>query len=387
MLSPVLLLLAQVAAPPPAPAGQDVLVIGRRAEQALASCLARNCPPAEEVDASLQASVEQFADGRYADARRTLRKAIDRNRDHAAEMPGPISSLYATLATVAEHEGNTMLWKLAARENVAVLRRHLGKTNIATLREELSLADALIGVGAPGAADSAYRSIQQRATESGHSSIAAGAAFRRAWLALLRERYDEADRIADEAVAMAGPDNRVMVELREILRTRIAIRKGDDGAVDALAARLRQSPDQQPQLLFAPPVQDINTHAGEFGIRLDPWNDSQIRFADVGYWVRADGRTSEVEVLRTSGLGQWGPLILKHVGERRYVPLAVEPGHPGVYRIDRFTVRGTLGVPTGSRIVRRMGDLTIHVADLTETDAMREARSRQTEASPTQTDS
>jgi hypothetical protein len=377
MLSPVLLLLAQAAAPPPAP--NDVLVVGRRAEQALATCLARNCPPAEEVDASLDASVEQFADGRYADARRTLQKAIRRNRHHAAELPGPVSSLYATLSTVAEHEGDTRLLKSAARDNVLVLRRHLGATNLATLREELSFADTLVGLGAPGAADSAYRTIQQRAIASSHPGIAAGAAFRRAWLALLRDRFKEAERFADEAVGIAGANDRLMVDLREILRTRIAIRKGDEGAVDALAARLRRSADAQPQLLFAPPVADVNPVAQPLNTRLNPWNDSGIRFADVGYWVRANGRTAEVEVLRSSGLGQWAPGILRQVKERRYIPLDVEPGHPGVYRIDRFTVRGTMDVPTGSHLRQRMGDLTVHVVDLTETEAMSAARRRQVE--------
>lgn len=382
MLVPVMLLLAQAAAPSP-PAG-DIVVVGRRAERELARCLARSCPPAEDVDASLDASVEQFADGRYTDARRTLQKAIRRNKDHAAELPGPVSSLYATLATVAEHEGDTRLWRQAARNNVLVLRRHLGETNLATLREELGFADALAGLGSPEAADSAYHTIQQRAVGSGHPGIAAGAAFRRAWLALLRERFKEAERFADEAVELTGADNRLMGELREILRTRIAIRRGDEGAVEALATRLRQSADARPQLIFAPPVANINPGAGASGIRLNPWHDSRVRFADVGYWIRPDGRTAEVEVLRTSGLDQWKAGILRQVEARRYVPLDVEPGHPGIYRIDRVTVRGTMDVPVGSHIRQRMGDLTVHVVDLTETDAMSAARRREADASPSE---
>ena len=83
MLGPVLLLMAQ-AASPPAGSQDEIVVTGRRAEEALAECLARKCPPAEEIEASLQASVEQFADGRYAHARRTLQTAIRRNRDSAS---------------------------------------------------------------------------------------------------------------------------------------------------------------------------------------------------------------------------------------------------------------------------------------------------------------
>lgn len=375
MLRSALLLLAQAASPAPV-SSQEIVVIGRRAEQEMAACLARKCPPAEEIEVSLQASVEQFADGRYADARRTLQSAIRRNRDHAAELPGPVSSLYATLATVAEHEGNTNLWRSSARNNVEVLRRHVGEAHSATLREELSFADTLVGLGSPDAAASAYQSVQRKAAESGEPKLAAAAAFRRAWLALIHGRDREAERLADEAVSIGGASDRLMLEAREILRTRIAIRRGDDGAVDALAARLRQSASKTPALLFAPPVEDINPVRA--GVAQDPWHDSQIRFADVGYWIRPDGRTAEVEILRNSGLGAWGPGILRQLGKRRYVPLDLEPGHPGIYRIDRFTVRGTIGVPTGSRIARRMGILTIHVIDLTETVAMRDARRQRT---------
>jgi hypothetical protein len=372
----MLLLLVQAAPAPPA-SRQEVTVIGRRAERKLATCLARNCPPAEEIEASLQASVEQFADGRYVDAQRTLQSAIRRNRDHAAELPGPVSSLHATLATVAEHVGDTDLWRWSARNNVQVLRRYLGETNIATLQQELSFGDNMVGLGASDVAATTYRTVQRKATESGHSELAAGAAFRRAWLALVLGRDREAERFADEAVVIAGATNRLMVELREILRTRIAIRRGDEGAVDALAARLRQSATDAPSLIFSPPVEDINPTSS--GLGGSPWHDSDIRFADVGYWIRPDGRTSGAEVLRTSGLGQWAPGILRQIKERRYVPLDVQAGHSGNYRIDRFTVRAALGVPTGSRIRRRMGPLTVHVVDLTETDAMSAAHRQRTQ--------
>lgn len=38
----------------------EVIVLGRRAEKGLTDCLQRQCPPAEDVEASLQAAVEQF---------------------------------------------------------------------------------------------------------------------------------------------------------------------------------------------------------------------------------------------------------------------------------------------------------------------------------------
>ncbi|MEC3911985.1 hypothetical protein U5A82_16345 [Sphingobium sp. CR2-8] len=350
-------------------------MVGHRAEKALADCLARNCPPAQEVEASLQASVELFADGRYTDAQRTLQKAIRRNRDKAAQMPGPVSSLYATLATVAEHQGDRDLWLSSARNNMLVLQRHLGETHKATLVQELAFADNMVGLGKSDAAADIYHRVQRKAAADGQTDLAAGAAFRRAWLASLLERDGEAERIAGEAVALAGGSNTIMLELRDILRARVAIRRGDDGAVDALADRIRQSPTKAPKLLYARPVDDLNSKL----VSLDPRNQGGVRFADVGYWIRPDGRTRGVEVLRTSGLGQWGPAILRQVSGRRYAPLDAQPDWPGMYRIDRFTVRQAIGKPVGSFIRRRAGNYSVHIIDLTETDAMTVANRERTQ--------
>lgn len=370
MIPALLLLLVQAASPAATPP-DDIVVTGHRAEKELAACLSRNCPPEEDVETSLRASVEQFAGGRYDAARGTLEKAIRRNRGYAAALPGPVSSLYATLATVAEHLGDNQLWLASSRNTVLVLRRHAGENNTATLTQELAFADDLIGLEGPGSANALYQSVQRKATERGKTDLAAGAAFRRAWLAANLGHDKEAVRIADEAVALAGSRTPLIAELRDILRARIAIRHGKDDAIDQLAARLRQSATDQPRLLSAPPVDDINP-INSF-IRKDSWQDTEIRFADVGYWIRPDGRTAGAELLRNAGLGQWAPGILKQVSARRYVPLSVGPDTPGVYRIDRFTVRGTMGTPTGSRIARRIGNLSVHIVDLTETDTMNAA--------------
>jgi len=94
---------APVAAEPEPP---TIIVRARRAEDDLAACLARACPPAEEIEASLDAAVQQFADGRYVDAKRNLAGAVSRNRSHAPELPELFASLLATYASVAEHEGD-----------------------------------------------------------------------------------------------------------------------------------------------------------------------------------------------------------------------------------------------------------------------------------------
>lgn len=363
----VLLMAAQlVTASPQTPEADEVVVLGRGAETGLKNCLQRQCPPAEEVEASLQAAVEQFAAGRYADAHQTLQKAIHRNKKHAAQLPGPVSSLYATLATVAEHEGYKDLWKYAGRQNVVLLREHLGATTPATLTQEIRLADDMLGLSLPDVAEGIYKKVQRLALADNHRTIAAAATYRRAWLALMRDRYADADELARQGATIAGPSQPAMNQVRDVLLARIANRRGDKGAIEALATRLRQSAIQAPTLLSAPPVEDINPPPGTS----DRYDRDPVRWADIGYWIRPDGHTADVEMLRTTGLGQWRVGILRHVSARRYVPLALDPSSPGIYRIDRFTVRANFGVPLGSRIASRMGPLTVHIVDLTETDAM-----------------
>ncbi len=364
MLSLILLAAAQTTMPQPAAPAEEIVVVGHRATDALAACLARKCPPAEDVEASLQASVEQFSAGRYGKARHMLLRSIARNRRYAAQLPGPVSSLYATLATVAEHDGYQRQWVSASRGNVYVLRKHLGEANPATLQEEMSLARDLSENGDISSASAILTKVQRLALDTGKADLAAGAAFRRAWLALGTGNQKRAIRLMDEAVVIAGPANHAMTDLRAIFLARIAVSRGDAGAVDALAARLRQSAVARPMLLSSKPIEDVNSYAG-----LN--SDGDVRFADLGYWIRPDGRTADIEILTTSGLGQWERAVLQQVRERRYIPLEVPAGHPGVYRIDRFTIRATFNFPTGSRIARRFGRLTTHIVDLTETEAMR----------------
>ena len=373
MLSSILLAVAQTTTPPPAAPAEEIVVVGHRATDALDACLARQCPPAEDVEASLQASVEQFTAGRYDRARQTLQRAIRRNRAHAATLPGPVSSLYATLATVAEHDGYPREWMYASRGNVQILRKYLGPSNPATLLEEMTLARDLLENGNVSSATGILTKVQRLALDSGKTDLAAGAAFRLAWLEMGSGNQKRAMRLMDEAVAIAGPANRAMNDLHAIFLARIALRKGDAGAIDALAARLRQSAVARPTLLSSRPVDDVEAPVGMLS---NGAATGDIRLADVGYWIRPDGRTADAEILTTSGLGQWERAVLQQVRERRYIPLEVPAGHPGIYRIDRFTIRSAFDFVTGSRIAQRAGRATTHIVDLTETEAMSAAQKR-----------
>src|SRR4051812_40294580 len=101
-----------VAAPPPAAtprsAVRPIIIIGQRIRQAqdvLRDCLARNCPPNEDIDASLALGETQLLAGKYHDARATLLAALGRNKDEAARYPVPVSDLYRANGRVAANLG------------------------------------------------------------------------------------------------------------------------------------------------------------------------------------------------------------------------------------------------------------------------------------------
>lgn len=120
-----------------------IVIQARRAEEDLAACLARNCPPDEEIEAALDAAVQQFADGRYVDAKRVLGRTVARHRGHATENPRLFASLLATSATVADHEGDEALYRRSTSQRGRFVREAFGATNIESISTDLKTGDML----------------------------------------------------------------------------------------------------------------------------------------------------------------------------------------------------------------------------------------------------
>lgn len=373
MLATALLVLSQTAMP-----SQTLVVTGENPEVELATCIERNCPAEQVIELSLRVSVEDFADGRYRDARATLQRSIRRNEDQVSRLPRQVSSLYATLATVAEHEGDTRLWLESSRNNVTILRQYLGDLHPETLAQKLTFADNLLKQHQFKSANSHYRSVQLNAIQRDELQLATAALFRRAWLSFMQNRDDEATQLASEAVALVDND-RAATEMAAILAMRIDVRNGDESAIEALAGKLSQSANQKPQLLFQPSLPDLNPSGysmEERSLWRQKMRHSTILSNDVSYWVMPDGTVRDAQLLRENVMGAWGSAIVEQVSGRRYVPYDAPPGFSGIFRLDRFTLRATEDVPIGSRVPQRMGRLTLHVVDMTETDVMTDARRR-----------
>lgn len=357
----------------------DIVITGNKMRDALDKCLARNCPPEEEVDAAMNAGAEHFAAGRYNEAVRTLRQAISRNKRYAARMPGPISDLYATYADVAQHFGTEDHFRRATWGSVTVLRKALGDTHPATIRASSRIGDMMVKLGRVEPADGAYRDAAEIAARAGNGDQAAVLTLRRAWLGLATGRYSAARRFLDQVERDRGGDVR-FAPLLKVFRARIAFAEGDKDAIETLVAAMRGVGGVEPLLLYAPPYPAFDeslradVRPGEDTLRsivstTAPLDRGGLQWADIGFWVRADGTTGDIDVLRPARRTEWTKPLQKQIARRRYAPAAAQTGDVGRYRIERFTLRSTFGVPTGMHIVMRYGPPTLQVIDLTTLSA------------------
>lgn len=365
----------EAAIQPPTPQA-DVVITGNRMRDALEKCLARYCPPEEEVDAAMNAGAESFAAGRYKEARTILSRAISRNKKYAARMPGPISDLYATFADVTEHEGDVRSFRHATRESVYVLREALGRENQLALGASTRLADMWVKLNDVSGADSAYRGAAEEAARGGKTDLAAALTFRRAWLALSARNFARSRALLEQLERSHGKDARFVGWLR-VLRLRIDIAKGNEAGTDDLVTALRGTGGEEPVLLYEPYYPEFGHYAspgfspnGSAGIMSAPAGRSighaDFKWADIGFWVRPDGRPAEIEILRPAKGGQWAMPLVKHIAARRYVPARQDADGIGAYRVERFTLRSPYGVATGTHMTQRTGQPTLHVVDLTK---------------------
>ena len=353
----------------------EIVITGRKMQDELARCIARGCPPEEEVEAAMNAGVESFTAGRYEEAKATLRRSISRNRRHGARMPGKMADLYATYADVSEQEGDDDAFRLATFDSVEVLRDNLGATHPATLAAATRVGDMFVRLGKVSAADEAYKAAADDARRAGNPGLAGMLTFRRAWLAFSSGNRASARALIDTVRAEFGSDPR-LGNLARVLQVRMAMAGGDEAGAEALLAEMRAAPGADPVLVSAPPypVLDAGTPS-PFSAAMegpDLSNTSQaarprdIRWVDIGFWVRPDGRTAEAEILRPAKDTEWARPLVTQIGKRRYAPSATSGDNLGSYRIERFTLRPAYEVPTGSRIRARTAEVTLHVVDMTK---------------------
>ncbi|MCC2975323.1 hypothetical protein LK533_01380 [Sphingomonas sp. PL-96] len=366
------MLLASAAAAQDAPegAGGEVVVTAVRLEQTaerLAECIARRCPPAEDVAASLAHVENQFVAGAYRDAQRTVAEAIRRNRGFANTNPVDVAVLYRADARINAHLGDGDGMKQAMRGMLASLRAGLPEEDPQTLYGRIEMADGLSELGNIRGAEREYKAIAEDAVAAGQPTIRNFALLRTASLkvslAQLSERFRPEARAALDALKTSSASDASGFRLAtQVLETRLAMSGGDPDAIDALIARVKAEPTRTPRLLYGKPVE---LGAGKW--RDPPLQNYEDQWIDVAFWIGPDGRTRDAALLRQSEHynGGWTKRVLASLASRRYAPLALPPGDPGLLRVERYTITSRLATRLGSRIAKPTGLPRVEVLDLT----------------------
>lgn len=360
-------------------ASPEIVVTGKKLSEAHKTCVEQGCTPLRDAQVSIAFAERQFRDGAYVKARRTLEAAIARNKSHAATAPKPVSALYEAYATVSRHDGDLDAFRRAVGEQVRTLRDNLPANDPAVDDAALAIGDMWLGLRNPDNAEQSYRSVERQALAEGNAPLALQATLRRIGLANARGDSASAERLMAEAEARpiaADPKLRAALQVAGL---RLAAWRKDDRQIDRLVKAIGRDGSIRPTLVWAPPYEPTAATAALDEARkfspVDPFpakssDVDPVRWLDIGFWIRPDGRTDEPEILRGSRSTEWAKTILKQVSERRYASLASTNGDRGVYRVERFTLRGTYTTPIGSLIPRRSGAARLEVLDLTQPDTI-----------------
>lgn len=379
-----LLLIALVPLAAPA-AGQvpdpDVVVTANRlqaTEQALKDCIARKCPPDQDIRATLRHAENLFVAGKYADARRTLLAGRTRTQRFAKQYPVPVSELLRANARIAAHLGEGEAYQVGTYDTLSALKAGLPADDYRVLGARIEVGDMLARFGKFQSAEDTYRSVAKRAHELDLPTVEG---FARLRIGALYSSYAVGDpsgyasgarKALDELIANPDPRLAVFARAARLLKARNAARAGDTTALDTILAEYRaEGTAEKPELLYAPPIKPLRTATREQDgagalsrVALRSYDDQWV---DVSFYVAPDGRVTDPGILRTSPKlsgDDWVKPIITSIAARRYAPLKRDPSDPGILRIERYTLTSRYEQQLGSRIRQRSAEPQIEMLDL-----------------------
>ena len=374
---------ATLQAQEPQTESEVIVVTGKTPAQtlsALEECLARGCPPEEDIRLSLEHAENVFLGGSYGDAQKTLRGSIRRTKGAADELPVPVSGLYRASARVAEHQGEGRDFQLATLDMRDTLENGLGDDHWRTMVAQIAVGDSRAKLGVPDDAERIYKRIERRAIEAGLPRIAMYARLRQALLDEARYASTKRDHWRRDSVELLTAIRDEPLEggeefavIADVMLARIAKEDGAEDATDDLVRRfVERGGVDRPVLLYSEPLysdEDLDRELSRqtsAAARLSTTLRGKPTWADIGFFVDTDGRVKEFEVLRAEGETAWIDQVKRHIESRRYAPVSDAAATPGFYLIERYTLTSRFqDTTTGSRLRRRSPVARIERLDIT----------------------
>lgn len=352
MSAAAMLLLLQAAAPTPAPDRLDetIVVVGRSpgsTAAALQDCIARRCPPKQDIALSIAHAQAQFEAGDYQGSRKTLLAARRRDKGYAAELPLDVADLHRATARMSGLNGLRDEARSYVFDIVDSLKAGLGKRDEQVMFARLEVGAMFARSGRMKAALDQYMSVAKAAHHDGLSMVEGAALFQRA--ALLATAAAASRGYAAEArqaaLAVTGRDEPAWLPFRNALRIVPALLAPADQRatlMDAAIRAMEPQPGNTPQLLYAPAVDlaDSGSPVGE-----------QTEWMDIGYRVAADGTVHDVQLLRRSDRVRdaWVTAATKALNGRRYAPMLLREGQSEPHRTERISFVSDLIIDWASK--------------------------------------
>ena len=369
----LLLLPAILAAPAPAQeaAGQNpqtVVVTGTPldvTERRMKECLARSCPPAEDIAASAAHAENLVIAGEYGAARRVLGAARRRNGSHAAEMPNEVAGLIRPHARVLDVDGFARRSGFAHLDALDALKEGgVDRAAPRALTQRIEVGDSFARQARLRAANGVYKRVEKAAWGAGLPHIAGHAMLRQAMLYSAVASVDpsfagRAEKEIRDIEATAAPELAPFRQAAKFLRASNAAKRGDMAVMERALADTGALATDRPVLLFAPvvrlPKDDLLRQFGNMdvprGVGVKP------EWVDIRFVIDPDGKVADSDVIRKSDgvIGDWPQRVASAIALRRYAPVALPQGSPRLTRIERFTMVYDMVEGPASRMMVRRG--------------------------------
>ena len=369
MTTALALLLAVPQAGNVAEDGKTIIVTARSLQDtdaALRNCLARNCPPAEDILATNAHAENLFVAGRYEEAMAVLGDSIGRNKGYAKYLPVEVAGLYRGHSRVSLHLGHESQHKFSGYQMLRSLKAGLPDSDPNVVAGRFEVASMQLSLGKLRLAHDTYGEASAAANKIGRGDLARLAELRMAWIDYLLGDDGGARVKLKTMAADRSEAARISRISALVLLARIDRERGKGENTDQLVAELREAKLDKPVLLYAPPMELKRSpiqYEHETGnvLRLTAMDTFEDKWVDVGFWVDADGRVREAEILRHSGSTSWTPTLMASINGRIYAPLS-DPG--GSYRVERYTYTSHWEDRTGSLLKQRSANARIEMLDL-----------------------
>ncbi len=362
---------------------KTIVVVGQTLDQSLKNlndCLKRNCPPDQDINASLAHAENLFVEGEYKDARKTIDASLKRNKKHAAEYPLPVSDLYRSKGRVLEHLGFIDKSNFAVLKVRDTLEKHLSGELDKILYAELAIADAFLKDGKFPKALNKIRSVNDRARENDFIKIAnfaklrelnielslADRSARSATLKVKKDITDYINSLASDENSFAFPASILLARADRNLGI-------EDSTNELIKSYVTTFGRKRPLLVSSDPidlqpsVEPVNVgflNAAKTSLVTEDFDD---RWVDIGFYVNENGRVEDIEILRIKGSPNWIRAVTESIQSRVYAPkFDLEQNMPlGQYVVERYSYTAEFEKAPGSNLVVRTGEPIVRRLDLT----------------------